>query len=100
MGRKADESKYIEEENALWQRLRESQNQVWRTSKGLEFRYRIVGNEMFVERKAKSVTRATVNVAYRVAKEKGIVSGPKKLGVFGSSYLWAVFVGLGVCKTE
>ena len=98
MGRYADTSGYSPEENELWEKLKENENRVWHTSRGLEFRYKVVGNEMFVERKEKSVTRSTVNIAFAKTKELGTVTGPKKLGVFGSSYLWPVFVELGICR--
>ena len=52
---------------------------------------------MFVNRKEKSITRATVNLAFEKGLElKSVVTGPKKLGVFGASYLYPVFVRLGV----
>lgn len=55
----------------------------------LEFTYRIHGGEMFVDRKTKSITRSTVMTAYRRALEQNcFVSGPKKLGTFGASYLY------------
>ena len=55
---------------------------------------------MFVSRKDKSITKATVLVAFHKAMElqrggKGI-GGPKKLGTFGASYLFPIFVRLGV----
>ena len=69
------------------------------TSKGLEFQYTVKGNEMFVDRKEKSITRASVVMAYERAVEmNGIVPGPKKLGVFGASYLYPVLVRFGVIK--
>jgi hypothetical protein len=37
-------------------------------------------------------------MAYKKAVELGVVTGPKKLGVFGASYLWPIFVELGVCR--
>ena len=98
MGRYADTSGYSPEENELWEKLKENENRVWHTSRGLEFRYKVVGNEMFVERKEKSVTRSTVNIAFAKAKELGTVTGPKKLGVFGASYLYPVFLELGICR--
>ena len=100
MGRYADTSGYSTEENELWEQLIENQDRVWRTARGLEFRYRIVGNEMFVERKEKSITRSTVNMAFAKAKELGTVTGPKKLGVFGASYLYPIFLELGICVKE
>ncbi|MEI3350185.1 MAG: hypothetical protein V8R18_03505 [Clostridium sp.] len=56
----------------------------------------IRGNEMFVSRKEKSVTRASILVAYKKAQELGCVTGPKQLGVFGASYLYPVFLRLGI----
>ncbi len=54
---------------------------------------------MFVTRRKKSITRATVNQAYRRAREEEI-SGPKQLGVQGASYLYPVFVDLGIIKKQ
>ena len=73
---------------------------MFKTARVLEFRYRIVGNEMFVERKEKSITRSTVNMAYRKACELKVVTGPEKLRVFGASYLYPVFLELGICTAE
>ena len=67
-------------------------------------KYTIKGCELFFNRKEKSVTRATVMQAFRKAREvqqtEGFVSGPKKLRTFGASYLYAVFLRLGVCQKE
>ena len=100
MGRFADTSGYSTEENELWEKLKENQDRVWKTARGLEFWYRIEGNEMFIDRKEKSITRSTVNMAYEKAVELRTVSGPKKLGVFGASYLYPVFLELGICTKE
>ncbi len=86
-------------EDILWQTLAASAGFTFRTSKGLEFSYAIRGNEMFVDRKTKSITRATVNMACRKALELGKeATGPKKLGTFGASYLYPVFVRLGIIR--
>ena len=69
---------------------------IFYTAKGLEYSYTIRGNEMFVSRKEKSVTRASILVAYKKAQELGCVTGPKQLGVFGASYLYPVFLRLGI----
>ena len=100
MGRFADTSNYSEDENQLWDELIENEERIWRTSRGLEFSYKIIGNEMFIDRKEKSITRSTVNIAYRKAVELKVVTGPKKLGVFGASYLYPVFMELGICVKE
>lgn len=69
------------------------------TAKGLEFCYRIRGNEMFISRKEKSVTRSSVEIALeRVVELEGHVAGPKKLGVFGASYLYPVFLRIGLIE--
>lgn len=65
------------------------------TARGLRFKYRVVGGEIFVDRKEKSITKSSVRLAYQKALEGGI-TGPKKLGVFGASYLYPIFVRLGV----
>lgn len=52
---------------------------------------------MFVNRKSKSITQATVFMAFWKAVElEGVVDGPKKLGTFGASYLHPVFLRIGV----
>ena len=99
MGRKADETKYSEEEVQLWKLLAEQAGKAFHTCHGLAFKYEVRGNELVVNRKLKTVTRASVNMAYKKAKELQVVTGPKKLGVFGSSYLWPVFLELGIIRT-
>ena len=90
MGREADTSGYTDVEIELWKRIVEKQNAAFRTKKGLEFKIEIKGNELFVDRRKKSITRASVNIAYKkwIADKE---CGPKALGVFGSSYLWSLF---------
>lgn len=83
----------------LWNAVIAFQGYPFKTSKGLKFSYMVKGGEMLVDRKEKSITRATVELAYRRTLEMGgIVEGPKKLGVFGASYLYPVFVRLGVIR--
>lgn len=67
----------------------------FRTAKGLKFSYTARGNEMFVDRKDKSITRATVELAYTKAMNEQI-TGPKQLGTFGASYLYPLFVRFGI----
>lgn len=90
-----------EQEVALWKLLLYLQGCVFPTAKGLKFTYKIKGGEMFVNRKSKSITQATVFMAFRKAMELGgAVSGPKKLGTFGASYLYPIFVRLGVIRAD
>lgn len=87
-------------DDKLWETLTFFQKDVFHTAKGLEYDYRIKGNEMFVSRKDKSITKATVLVAFHKAIELrrtvGEVTGPKKLGTFGASYLYPIFRKIGV----
>ena len=98
----ADTSQYTQAELDLWELLSAHQNEPFYTAKGLMFTYAIRGNELFVDRKEKSITRATVNQAYRKGRElteqEGVVTGPKRLGTFGASYLYPVFAALELIK--
>ena len=63
------------------------------------------GNELWiivdgVERE-KSISRSTVELGYKKAREMGVVKGPKALGLPGAgSYLWPVLIRLGGCTAE
>ena len=106
MAHYADTSNYTDEELLLWNRLielqheKQLQSEKFKTARGLEFTYHITGNELFIDRKEKSITRSTVNMAYKRALQLGKVSGPKKLQVFGASYLYPIFLEMGVCSRE
>ena len=59
------------------------------------------GNEIVIAGHSKSISRSTVELAYKnalaVQESVGYVSGPKKLGVPGAaSYLYPIFVKVGV----
>ena len=89
-----------EKEEKLWQELIYLQGCLFTTSKGLDFTYKIHGGEMFVDRKEKSITRATVMKTYgKVVELEGEVKGPKVLGTFGASYLYPIFVKMGLIKS-
>ena len=100
MGRFAKIEQYTEEENAFWERFCGQAGRPFKTLRGLEFTFEVRGNEIFFDRKEKSITRATVMQGYRKAKELlaagKLVDGPKKLGVFGASYLYPIFIELRV----
>ncbi len=86
----------------LWNMILAHQDEIFTTTgrgtrSGVTFTYSIRGAEMFVDRKEKSITRATVMRAYHRAIELGVVTGPKKLNVFGASYLLPIFKRIGVC---
>lgn len=84
----------------LWEVLAARQKETFYTMKNLPFTYRIKGGEMFVDRRKKSITRATFDGAFQKIKEdkEGVITGPKKLNCFGAPYVWALFKALGVVK--
>lgn len=96
----------FEQEEKLWQELIYLQGCLFRTYGrngvgGVDFTYKIHGGEMFVDRKDTSITRATVMKAYRrVVELDGAVKEPKVLGTFGASYLFPIFVKMGLIKME
>ncbi|MDO4326887.1 MAG: hypothetical protein Q4E24_12770 [bacterium] len=89
-------------EEYLWEAIIAFEGYAFLTEKGLSFKYKVKGGEVFFSRKAKSVTKASVMKAFHKAKQlqkiEGCVSGPKLLGTFGASYLYPVFLRIGVCK--
>lgn len=80
--------------------MKSLQGCVFFTAKKLKFTYEIRGGEMFVNRKSKSITQATVFRAYWKAAElmetSRAVTGPKQLGTFGASYLYPIFKKIGI----
>lgn len=86
------------DEERLWEAIEAFAGHPFKTAKGLEHTYSVKGYEIFFTRKEKSVTRSTVNIAFRKALELETVTGPKKLGVFGASYPYPVFIEIGVIR--
>lgn len=86
----------------LWQIIAAHQGEVFYTAKGLPFTYVVRGGEFFTERKKKSITRATFEKAFLKlqADTEGVITGPKKLNVFGAPYVFAVFRQLGIAGQE
>lgn len=84
----------------LWQVLCELEQTYFCTVKGIPFTYIIKGHEMFVNRKEKSITQATIVLSARCVLEKqargDVISGPKKIGTFGASYLYPIFRQIGL----
>ena len=101
MGRNAKINQYSEEEMDVWKRLCDCEGQTFKTLAGLEFSFSVRGYELFFDRKAKSITLASVMQGYRIAKklvDSGvIIKGPKQIGTFGASYLLPLLQKLGVC---
>ena len=100
--KKIVEEQNLEQENPeelallLWQVLKQYEQVEFQTVKGLAFTYVIKGNEMFIDRKEKSITKSSVLLAFQnLVKQGGIISGPKKLGTYGASIINPHFKDLG-----
>ena len=99
------------EEHYLWETLLNLFGCIFRTSgrgsrPGVKFKYEIrvvdgrVSGEMRIDRKEKTITKATVLMAYRKVKGK-VIPGPKSIGAPGAdSYLYPVFMRLGVITLD
>lgn len=87
-------------EETLWESIVSRQGEMFYTAKKLPFTYEIRGGEMFVDRRSKSITKATILKAYRRILEdtEHLIQGPKKLNCFGAPYVWSVFGELGVTE--
>ncbi len=108
---------------ALWETVSLFQDETFTTSgrgkgegkrPGVSFSYRIkISNrsglptdELLISRKeqSKTVTRSTVEMAlaYGLKEQaaEGCVRGPKRLKVFGASYLYAMFLSWGLIRKE
>ena len=68
----------------LWNELVLLQSQTFRTVKGLEY-----------------ITKASVDLALeKIIELSGEVAGPKKLKCFGASYLYPIFIEMGLIKSS
>lgn len=77
--------------DALWQLLIDHQNKTFYTMKKLPFTYNVKGGEIFVDRRSKSITKATFEQALNKLKANPEqIKGPKSLNVFGAPYVWAI----------
>ena len=81
----------------LWEKIRALEGESFHTVKGLPFTYRVKGGELFTDRKKKSITRATLERAFeKIQEHPEMITGSKKLNVFGGPYVWAIFKQLGI----
>ena len=84
----------------VWAMLQAHEGETFYTAKGLPFHYLIHGRELFVNRKNKSITISTVaNALARIKAREAAgeaITGPKKIGCYGASYLYPVLLQLGI----
>ena len=93
-----DTDRLVEE---LWNVITIFEKYPFYTMRGFRFTYQVKGNEMFVSRKEKSITRPSVILAMKKAIELQYkVKGPKQLETFGASYLNPIFMKIGIIERE
>ena len=96
-------------ETYLWKAVVAFEGYPFLTAKGLRFSYKLKRGknglpteEIEIDRKEKTITKATICLAFRTAleiqKREGYVSGPKKIGGFGASYLYPMFLRFGIIR--
>ncbi|MBO6137492.1 MAG: hypothetical protein J6O71_02675 [Lachnospiraceae bacterium] len=85
--------------NEVWTEIEKHQGEVLLTSRGLEFTYQVKGGCLYISRKKKELTKASLERAYNEAVKLDLrVSGPKKLKVFGASYIYPIFLHIGLIQ--
>lgn len=94
----------------LWAAVVAFEGYPLKTTSGLEFSYRFKvnrhgrpGNELQISRKAKTITRSSVEMALTMVIDKNKplpvrMTTPKELGVFGASYIYPLFIRLGLVE--
>ncbi len=86
-------------ERQLWDTIVVFENYPFMTSRKLRFHYTVKGGELFVDRKekSKSITKSSVMLALESVLDQGrTITGPKKIGTFGASYVYAMFRRFGI----
>lgn len=87
--------------NELWKVVRVFENYPFYTMKGLRYTYKIKENELFVGRKEKGISKSTVMQAMQKVMElKKKVKEPEQLEVSGASYLYPLFLKIGLIENE
>ena len=97
----------------IWNEIIAREGKIFQDHKGTSFSYHVrrtkagdMLSEMRIDGRSKSITRATALLAYHrmleLLETKGEISGHRKLGAFGSEYLYPVFLDMkeGSRETE
>lgn len=94
----------------LWKTVAAFEGYPLKTSSGLDFTYEFKknrhgekGNEIVVSRKEKTITRSSIEIAFRKVIDRNeplpvAMSSPKELGVFGASYIYGLFIRLRLVR--
>lgn len=95
----------------IWNEIIAREGKIFTDHKGKAFSYHVrrtkageMLSEMRIDGRSKSITRSTVLLAYHRMQElletKGTVAGHRKLGAFGSEYLYPVFLDISAGGTQ
>lgn len=98
-------------ETYLWKTVTAFEGYPFLTARGLRFSYTMKRGknglptaEIEIDRKEKTITKATICMAFRktleLQKQQGYISGPKQIGGFGASYLYPMFLRFGVIRQK
>lgn len=94
----------VEAEEYFWKAIAAFEHYLFYTEVGIPFRYTIKDEKLLVNREEKIISKNTAIEAFHQARKiqcrEGFVSGSEKLETFGASYLYAVFLRIGVCVKE
>ena len=92
----------------LWREIVARAGKPFVTHKGVPFSYYIkedrsgeTSGVLVIDGKMKKITRSTILLAYHRVREvqeaHGCVSKPGKIGVYGDTWLYPVFLDIGIC---
>lgn len=92
----------IRDFDSLWACIELFSGYSFKTVSGLRFEYTVKGGEIFINRKEKSITKASVKKAYNnvISSEGKLHKRPKDMGdIFGVSYIYPMFDRFGIITT-
>ena len=88
----------------MWSAVLAFQGYPFTTPKGYPFKYKVKNWEMHFSQQENSLNKTTVELAFYIArdlqKKEGCVSSAKKLATIGASYLYPIFLRIGVCEKK
>ena len=83
---------------AIWQLLQQHQGETFHTAKGLPFTYTMHGGELFVKSITVSTVRRALEKITLLEAAGEVITGPKKIGCYGASYLYPVLLALDILE--
>lgn len=90
-----DEKEELTLEN-YWEQIAAHQGEIFYTKSGLSFAYQVVGNELFTDRRQRSINRKSFERAIlKLQEHPGEIKGPKALTLYGAPYIWAILNQIG-----